>query len=356
MALYTVTVVARTPQALTADPTLVELGPVVDASGLTLTEQLSQEGEFTFSCDPTKLQSDIQTRFRDLYANPCEVRLYRDGTLIFAGPVIGYTATGGRLNVVAKGLLYYTKYMDIGSDVAITYTTTDVFTIARDMVDRFQTANFNYSTSGYGNYGLDVSATSTSGTTLTLVLPRYEGHVVYDLLQYLAQDIGVLELDVDPSTRELLLYTSKGSDVSATVSLDARSMAEYNVFVSVAAGDIANQVNAAYTATNLAELSSDWNANTTFGYVVRTLTGYSNSTEALSAATLTLAVHDKQLVRPGGGFLPVADASYDDFVVGDTIEFAYDFGLGLFQGDFRVVTKRLSVDDLGREQLAVEFE
>lgn len=230
--MYRVTIVARTPQQ-SAAPTLVELGPVVDARKLAWSTELNAAGSATFACDPRTLPEDVKIRLRNLAAYPCEVWIDREGVRMFAGPIIGLGHGGSDLTVTAAGLFYYTRYMVIATDEV--FTTVDQWNIARDLIEQWQDLD-------YGNYGLDVSAGSTSGKTRDRsYLGSVEEHVVAQRLVELADVIDGFDFWIDPDTRVLELADTRGTDKTATVILDARGITEPTAFLSVAAGDIASE-------------------------------------------------------------------------------------------------------------------
>lgn len=58
----------------------------------------------------------MKTRLRNLAATPLEVWVDRDGTQVFAGPVIGGEIQGPNVKHTAKGLLYYLAYVLVMTD------------------------------------------------------------------------------------------------------------------------------------------------------------------------------------------------------------------------------------------------
>lgn len=359
MADYSVIIVSRTPLEEGDNPgaTFVELGPVVDPSNLTWTNKLNREQELSFACDPTKLQDDIKTRLRDLYNHPCEVWVYRDDELVFVGPLVAYTASGNLLKIQAKGLLYYFRYLDtrwMGYSDGWAWVE-DKYDQIRRLVRELYT-NWQYYSVFHGiQHDLFNPDRELHGETMTVVWGDNQEKTAYDLIIDIAEQ-GGFDFDIDLKTRRFLFWSPRGSDLSNTVFMDSRNIDEYEVFVSVGAEDVANTIHV-WGKSQTARYSVMEGAPDpeNFGTVHRGVTVDHDQNLDVIAQTYHDA-HAKQLVRPGGSFLPVVGAGPTDFDVGDSITFSYDFGLGPFTGVYRVVTKKVDVDDLGQESISVEFE
>lgn len=350
MAVYELVAVSRTPQSATS-PTLTELGPIV-APTITWLDELAGPGRLSFSCTPERLESSIQSRFLDLAANPLEIRLYRDGTVVFAGPVFGYQIQGGSLSVTAPGLLAYAGYMWVTSD--LTYTATDQFTIAKGLVDHWQALT-------YGNFGIDTSAVGTSGVTRDRAYLAVEQHNILQRLLELSKVDSGFDVHVNPSTRALVLsYPTRGSDLSAGTVLDARNIVDAGISASVAPGDLASEAFGQGTGAEQTALSASKSDTTIRAAYGRT--GVAGNFDGVSVqATLdghTQALLDARtsmLFQPGPGLIPVADVDVGSFSPGDTIRYEYDAGLGLQSTSRRVASVEVSVDGDGTEAIAVGF-
>lgn len=351
--LYRATVAARTPQAA-APPTLVEVGPVLDARGLSWSSELVGAGAAEFTTDPSSLPEDIRTRLRSLTEYPCELWLDRDGTRVFAGPIIGLRpGEDGDLTVTAAGLLYYLRYMLVASD--LTFAAVEQFTIARTLVSQWQAL-------AYGNYGIDTSAATTSGVTRDRTyLGTVEEHPVLLRLEQLAAVIDGFDFWIDPQTRALELATSRGADLSASVILDRRGVTNPSAFHSVAAGDIASEaVGRSYDPdadTVLTSAAANTTLRSTFGRcaVSGTFDGVVEQAtlDGHTAALLTYRGVPFFTAQPQ--LVPVAGAGVEDFDVGDLVTWDFDDGLGRRTEVRRVNRRRVTVSDVGQEVLDVDF-
>lgn len=347
-AAYELVAVARTPQAATG-PTLTVLGPIV-APSITWTDELVGPGSIAFSCEARLLQSDIRARLRDLDANPTEVRLYRDGVVVAAGFLAGYQLQGGTLSATAPGLLGYLAYMWLTSDLS--YAGVDQHTIGKGLVDHWQALS-------YGNFGIDTSGITASGVTRVRDFKALEGEqVLRRLLELRAVDDG-FDVHVNPATRALVFsYPQRGTDLSASVIFDQRNIVDDGLSVSVAPGDLASEALTVGTGPAAAPIASS-PANTAlraaFGRtgVWATFDGVSVQATLDDHAQALLDARDAQLVVPSPGLVPIADVDVDGFNVGDTVKYSFDAGLGLVEATRRVTTRRVTIDEAGKETMAV---
>jgi hypothetical protein len=100
MATYSVSLVRRIPASGTT-PTLTELGPI-KWSDLTVTQECGAPGAISVSASIDNLDSLTKAALLNLVANPCELRCYRDGTVIHAGHLAGYRIQGRRSSSTAS--------------------------------------------------------------------------------------------------------------------------------------------------------------------------------------------------------------------------------------------------------------
>lgn len=353
MASYEVSIAARTPAAA-APPTITEIGPVVDARSLWWEQELNGVGAAGIRCNPHTLEADIRTRLRDLTAYPCELWIKRDGILVHAGPILGYSiGDDGDLELRSAGLLYYCRFMLVNADQ--TFAGVDQWTIARTLISQWQAL-------AYGDFGIDTSAVTTSGITRDRsYLGSVEEHPVLQRLEELAACIDGFDFRIDPTTRELELAAQLGSDLSGSVILDQRGITNPGSTTSVAAGDIASDAKGrAYKAATDSMLTSTA-ANTTlrasFGRV-----GISGTFDGVTVQA-TLDDYTEALLTNRGTpkftadpqLVPVAGAGIDDFGVGDTVTWDFDDGLGRRTLALRVRRLRVTIADDGSEELACEF-
>ena len=347
MATYNVVAVQRTAQS-SAVPTLAELGPL--EASIEYTDILNEAPEGRFVMDVDSLQADIKTSLRDPIAQPLEVWVYRESTLVFKGPMVGGQLDAGMLTLTARGAEFYTAYMLV--ETAKTFAAVDQYTIATDLIDDWQVQT-------YGNYGLDTSAIGTSGTTRSLVIPGdEEPRVVYELLLEMAGVDNGFDWWVDPTDGELKLAAARGSDKSASVFLE-RGVISPAIRFTVAPGHIASEVYAASTggATVLTTSKSNTSLRSAWG---RAGVGISvdddpDATTLGDAAQAYLDERDSTLFLPGPEMIPVAGAGVEDYNVGDSVTYAYDAGLGQQTGTYRLRRRKVTVGSDGQERMAVDF-
>ena len=347
MASYEIVAVGRTPNQLTG-PTLQELGPL--RGGFNLTETLNDAGELTMAVNMGTLTSDIKTRLRDLAAQPMEVWVYRDSTQIFRGPVVGGDITGDEVNITARGLLFYLNYMLVYQDK--TWTGIDIYTIAKEMVDDWQDLD-------YGNFGVNTVSIGTAGITRDhFIAGATESPIVMESLKGFAE--GVFDFWID-HTDGTLNFGAKGTDLSATVFLE-RGIQSPNIQFSVSPGQVASEVYATGTGPDVDPAITTIKSNTalrqSFGRVgLGTTHDPVKDTNHLSdLAQADLDYRDAMYFKPGPGLIPVPNADWDDFGVGDTVTYTHDAGLGQQSGTYRVGKRKLNVTGAGQELISVEFE
>jgi hypothetical protein len=345
VATYSVTIVQRVPAESTG-PTLTELGPL--AAALTYTDELDEAPQLELSADLMGVQSNIKDALRDLLGNPIEAWVYRDSTLVFAGPVVGGDVEDRVVNLTARGLEFYLAYMLV--DTNKSFTSIDQYTIAVELVDEWQALT-------WGDYGIDTSGVGASGTTRTLAIPgATEPRMVYEEVKALGDLDGGFNWYVNPTTRALVLGT-RGSDLSNGVFLE-RGVKSPNVQFAIGPGVIASDLHA--TGTGKATVTTT-KANTSlresFGRAGASVSIDGADTAALinAAAQAEIDKRASGYFAPGPGLVPVAGAGVADFGVGDTVTYSFDSGLGLQTGAFRIRKREVAVSMTGDETMSVEF-
>lgn len=353
---YEIMVVSRTPNATGGvAPTLTELGPVKVKDNLSWSRELWFDGGFiSFSCDPDEIPANIAERFLDPFMKPSEIRLYKGGTLIQQGPVISCQVQGPTVTVQCHGLMYYTRYMHVTSD--LTYTTTDQYTIVKNLIDHHQNKT-------YGHFGIDASGVGTSGTTVTREYKANRLHNVFAEIDKLAQRQNGFDyyITVD-ANRDLVLTANKGTDKSATVILDSRSIFSPQISMSASAREAGSQalcVGHSFSNTPVTGDEEDAAALAAFGRAQHAehFDTVPTQTEIDEIATAVLEAHAQVKFNPGAMvMIPVVGAKpITDFDVGDTVSWIFDAGLGV-QNVARDVTKvRVTIDHDGEEKMDVEF-
>lgn len=354
MATFTVSLVARTPQAA-GPPLLVEVDRLVVAS-ISYTDELNRNGAGTFACPVRSLSSAVKGRLRDLRATPCEVRVHADGAVAWAGELQTLGISGQAVSLNCSGLLGYTHRMGVTADLV--YTGVDQFTIAKGLVDHWQGL-------AYGHYGLVTTGIGTSGVSRDRAYLRNELHPIGKRLAELGAVDSGFDIHVDSATRALVLsYPQRGANLSASMFLDHRNIDSASVMQSVAPGDVVSDVSLTSTYQNSAS------ENLTL-YAARSTaavrSSYGRSWDAVSLdgvselATLNghgdafLAPRSQQLLQPGVTVLFRNGVAPGSIRPGDLVSYSYDAGLGLQSGVYRVAKVTIKVDESGSQRMELEF-
>lgn len=346
--MWEVEAVAYTPQE-SAGPLFEPIGAFV-APSINWSANLDSRDELRFSCQTGTLDSDILDRLRNLRSAPMEVRLRRDGDLLFAGPIIGGQIQGaGMLSLVAVDASWWLSRAFIDDDMP--FTDEDVFTIAVALVEQWQALDF-------GNFGIDTSGVGTSGIETTITYLAREHHEVAQRITELGQREDGFDWWVTPE-RELMLAASRGADLTSAVIFDFRNITDASVSFSVA--DTASDAYGTGTgpdSTPIVSFQFDNGVRTSFGRtaVSDTFDGVSVQATLDDHTLKLLADHSDPWFQPGPGLRPVADTDVTSFGPGDLVAYSYDAGLGLQDGTYRVKSKQVQVDSDGQEAISVEFQ
>jgi hypothetical protein len=349
MATYNVVSVRRTPNQLTG-PTYVELG-ALPASALRVRDFKSgKPAECDITVSLKAIDPDTKTALLDLAAYPLEVYVYRDGTRIFAGPVLGGNVNGGTtVELNCKGRLSYLAFMLVETDK--TFTTIDMFTIGKEFVNDWQAQD-------YGNFGVLTASIGTLGTTRSYEVPgATETPTVHKVLTEFAK--GSFDWWVDQSTGNLEFSAARGSDLSGSVAVE-RGIAEAEQGFALGPGLLASEVYATGTSTGspLTTTKSDTALRQSFGRA-GVGTTHDPVTDANHLSDLAQADLDDRAdvyFVPGGKLFEVPEATYENLEPGNTVEYSYDAGLGKQTLNLRVEKRELTVSGDGTERISVEFE
>lgn len=349
--MYELVAVARTQQAA-GPPVFTELGPIV-APTITWIRALRGAGTVNFSCIPDRLEQSVLDRLADPATTPLEVWLNRDGALVAAGLVSGCQVQGGTLTVTAPGLLAYLQYMMVDADLF--YPGTDQTLIGKGLVDQWQALP-------YGDYGIDTSGITASGVTRDRTYLAAENHNVAQRLTDLSQAADGFDIDLDPATRELLLiHPQQGSDLSGSIIFDDRNITDASVVMAAGPGDIASEAFGLGGGSSDAAAATSRKVNTSMraawgrAAVAGSFDGVTQQTTLDQHTQALLDARADVLFLPGAGLVPTAEVPIGSFDIGDTVTYDYDAGLGRQTGAFRVAELVTSVDEGGRESMAVRF-
>lgn len=352
MATYTVTVVRRTPQAA-APPTLLELGSL--RGSISWTEDLREPGEATLGVNVATLSDGIKADLLDIGSTPMEIWIYRDTTMVFAGPVVSYSVSNEVLTLTCRDLTYYLQYFLIVTDK--TWSAIDQGVIVKEIIDDWQAL-------AYGDFGLDATGLGATGTTRTLALPgTTEPTEVLKFVYSISNSDNGFDIATVPSTRAVTLWSPlKGSDLTATVFLE-RGLDSPTTTVSVAPQIVASEVYGVGTGPDVDPALTSTQSDTAFRAAFGRSGVYIPFDPVTDQTHLDdLAIYEKdqrgaQFFQVGAKeIISVSDGRYEDFGVGDIISYTHDVGLGQFTGAFRVVRRMMTVGNDGTEKMGVEFE
>ncbi len=350
---YDVMLVERIPQS-GAGPTLNLIDEIIPKEKIGWSTELIGDGGFiTLAAAPDQQSQDVKDVLIDIAETACEIWLYRDSTLVQAGPIIGVQTQGPTIVILARALAYYLRYMFVTSD--LTYTAIDDYVIGKGLIDHWQALTF-------GDYGIDTSTIGTSGFTRTIKYIAHEAPNIFMKLEELSEKQDGFEWFVDPFTRKMTFTNRRGSDKSADVILDNRAIASPNTHFSVAQGDYANHAIATGATVEGTTTLLGTKLNTTerakFGRAGLSIAVDEAETQATvdeyAQSLLDMSDH-VHFIPSTGSAIPVLGASIEDFDVGDTIHWVYDYGLGKFRINRDVYKRFISVSKTGEETMTVEF-
>ena len=356
---YEAVLASRTPNQ-SASPTLDIVDRIIELDHIGWSRELNGEGQASVSTRPERVSNDLKPYLQDPDNNPSELWIFREGTQVYAGPVVGIQIQGGHNTITlhSRGLLYYLRGWFVTTDLE--YVDTDQFTIGKNLVDHWQALD-------YGNFGIDTSAIGTSGVLRTRRYWRDELPNIGAELAELSQVDNGFDYVVEPDTRDLVFYNpQKGSDKSGIVIVDNRVLMTTSLFIDLTAGDFASEVLATgtgflekvvYTTKSNTTLRQNWG---------RWAVGA--NFDGVGEQTATLDDYAQELVDiiskhrfavgegegGGQGFVPVEGLEpVVDIDTGDTITWAYDVGYDLVTLQRDVLTVQVSVGQEGEEQVSL---
>lgn len=353
LTVYDLVVVARVPQA-SGPPAYIEIDPI-EWKSLQYSNELSQPQDLTATCQISSVTEPILQRLRRLHELATELWLYRQGELIFAGPLQGFQTSGETLTLKARGLLSYLRMMVIQADLK--FANVDQFAMVKSMVDQWQALS-------YGHFGIDTSGIGLSGVVRTQDYLRDELHNVGSKIEELGKAASGFDIEVNPATRRLeLWYPIKGIDRSVgedAIVLDSRNISSGDIVCSVAPGDLASESYGTAKGpgqdSTLYSIQSNLELRARYGRVAVTST-YSEVTQQSVLDDFVEGVLDARsvaLLLPGPKVRVTPDADLSDYGVGDLISYDLAGELGIF-GTFRIRKATVNASPTGQETVDLEF-
>lgn len=350
---YEVVLASRTPQP-SGPPLLATVDPIAWRS-LTWIDEVSAPPQLTVVCLASGLLDSVAARLADpTWAS--ELWCYRNGELVFAGPYRGVRVDGEDVTISASGLLDYLRHMFVTTD--LTYAQTDQFTIAKGLIDQWQTLE-------YGHYGIDTSTVGTSGVLRDATYKRDDLHPVGQRVDELGQRINGFDVEVDPRSRRLQLwYPQVGTDRSVgedAVVFDGRNATSSSVMISAAPGDLASE--GFGTGTSASEAGTLFSTKPNLQLRSRYgRSGVAGTWDSVSEqATLDEHVQGlvdargAALVVPGPEARNVPDADIAAYRAGDTVAYRPSEVLPVPATAFRARRRTVKVSPKGQESISLEF-
>lgn len=351
---FEVSLAARTPAASGA-PTLVEVDRLV-VDSIQYTDELNKPGSATLGVAVRSLSDAVKVRLANLAAHPCEVWIYYDSELVWAGEVQTIAIQDQTIQLGCVGLLGYMYRMGIIKDY--TFTAEDPLVIVKTLIDDWQNQT-------YGNFGIDTSDIGTSDVNRDQTYLRNDLSNAGQRIEELTGAAGGFDLHVDPATRKLILsHPKRGIDRTQTVVLDERSIDSPQIAMSIGPEDLVSNVYVNGTTLGASgesvplytEVVTPW-LWATYGrsWGSFTVDGVMDQ-DTLNAHGIEYATaRSTQLLQPGATLFARPGTSPGDFSPGDTVAYAFDAGLGTQAGSYRVSSVMVAVDGTGSLRLTVEF-
>jgi hypothetical protein len=349
---YELVVMARIHQAGGA-PTYSEVDPITWSS-LTYRDTISAAQELTATCKISTLTESVLQHLRYPDQFPLELWVRRSGQIIFAGPFEAEQIDDQKVELRGKGLLTYLSWMAL--DVDKQFLATDQASVVKGLVDAYQVGNF-------AHLGIDTTRVTATGRLIDYTYLRDELNNVAKAADDIGKADGGFDLDVDPSTRQLICWSPiKGVDRSTgedAIVLDSRNVTSGNILRSVGADDLATDVYATgskaggdaplFVAVGNDQLRARYGKKV----ITRTFSNVADLDQLTALATATLNARGNALVVPGTKVRVTPDADIADYTAGDIV--SYDMGgeLGT-SGAFRIRSRTVTVDESGHESVDLE--
>lgn len=347
---YELVAVARIPQT-SGPPTLLQIDPI-DWTGLSFVDELSRPQQLTAGAKVSTLTEPLLQRLRNLAELATEIWLYRNGKLIFAGPLLGWQVQGEAITLQAQGLLAYLKMMVVQADQV--FNNVDQFTIAATLINQWQALD-------YGNFGIDTSNLPVSGVVRDATYLAKELHNVGQRVEELGKRDNGFDLTIEPATRRLrMAYPIQGQDRSVgedAVVFDARNVTSPNIICSSAPGDVASEAIGTGTGdTALISTMSNLTRRAQYGRsaVTQTFDGVKEQSTLDAHVQGLLNVRNEALLIPGPDTRVTPDSDLSAYDVGDTVSYQLHSQLGL-GGAFRLRRRQVTVSKTGQESVTLAF-
>lgn len=151
-----------------------------------------------------------------------EVGVERSGTEVFAGPVLTVNEddAGNSLMVGGEGLMGHLRRMHVTEDLTFVVSTDDQFDIARALIEHHQNKTG-------GDFGIDTTATTTSGRKRDRTYLREAVKNIYDAVVELSEVNDGFDFDFNPATRAFDLFYPKRGRRRIDIVFDERNIRRF---------------------------------------------------------------------------------------------------------------------------------
>lgn len=351
---YEAVLVHRTPER-DAPPTLTEVDEIVGASGLSWTETLNGPDQATVSFLPDRQSADVKRHLRNLRTEPAEIWIRRGTRIVAAGRIGALQVQGKTITMTLPGITAYLTAAYVEPGRTLNYKDTEQLAIAKGLVDYWQGLN-------YGHFGIDTShmATPASGVTRNRTYDGSEGtHQIMQRITELGAVADGFDWRTDPHTRRIITgYPTIGQDLTQTVIVDYRSIQDAGATLAIPPGDFGTVAYGWSTSgqDHLTSKRASTSALHDYGRMAITRS-YQDIADQATLDAYTehdLAASEHPIFDPTPRVVPIG-FDLDAFGPGDHITYQYDHGFGEFSQAARVAARTITVDDDGKERIAVKF-
>jgi hypothetical protein len=347
---YELVAVARVQQP-SGPPVYLQVDPI-DWTGLSYTEELSKVPQLNVGCQITGLTEPILQRLRKPAELPTELWLYRNGKLVFSGPLVTGQVQNQSMTLNAQGALGYLRLMDVVADMV--FSQVDQFAITTALIDQWQTLP-------YGNFGIDTAGIAPSGVKRDATYLQKELHNVGQRVEELGLRDNGFDIWVDPSSRKLqLAYPQRGVDRSTgedAIVFDERNIVSPNIMFSVAPGDVASEAFGTGTGdSTIYSTKSNTDLRAQYGRsgVTGTFDGVSDQATLDDHVQGLLDPRATALLVPGPDVRVTPDSDISAYDVGDTVSYTMHNLLSV-ASSFRLRSRTVTVSTTGQEAVSVAF-
>ncbi len=151
-----------------------------------------------------------------------EVGIEREGTVVWVGPVLTVKENyrSKTLSFGGEGLMAYLRRMHITDTLTFTVGVDDQFDIARALIEHHQDK-------ADGNFGIDTTATTTSGRKRDRVYEKEAQKNIYDAVVELSEVDDGFDFNFNPDTRGFDLFYPQRGKRRTDIVFDDRNIRQF---------------------------------------------------------------------------------------------------------------------------------